>query len=107
MPKKPEKLADPRVWIKDLDIESTEDIAVPKMLVDQVIGQEQGVEIVRKAAEQKRHVMLIGDPGTGKSMLAKSMSELLPKEELQDVLVYHNHEDNNEPRIRVVPAGKG
>ena len=35
MPKKPEKLADPRVWIKDLDIESTEDIAVPKMLVDQ------------------------------------------------------------------------
>ena len=107
MPKKPEKLADPRVWIKDLEIESTEDIAVPKMLVDQVIGQEQGVEIVRKAAEQKRHVMLIGDPGTGKSMLAKSMSELLPKEELQDVLVYHNHEDNNEPRIRVVPAGKG
>ena len=101
------ELKDPREWVKDLDIESTEDIAVPKLLVDQVIGQEQGVEIVRKASEQKRHVMLIGDPGTGKSMLAKSMSELLPKEELQDVLVYHNHEDNNEPRVRVVPSGKG
>ncbi|MED6306303.1 MAG: ATP-dependent protease LonB, partial [Candidatus Thermoplasmatota archaeon] len=24
-----------------------------------------------------------------------------------DVLVYHNHEDNNEPRVRIVPAGKG
>ena len=107
MPKKNSELKDPREWVKDLDIESTEDIAVPKMLVDQVIGQKQGVEIVRKAAEQKRHVMLIGDPGTGKSMLAKSMSELLPKEELQDVLVYHNHEDNNEPRVRVVPSGKG
>ena len=107
MPKKIEKLADPRIWIKDLEIESTEDIAVPKMLIDQVIGQEQGVDIVRKAAEQKRHVMLIGDPGTGKSMLARSISELLPKEELQDVLIYHNHEDNNEPRVRVVPAGKG
>ena len=107
MPKKDSELKDPREWVKDLDIESTEDIAVPKMLVDQVIGQKQGVEIVRKAAEQKRHVMLIGDPGTGKSMLARSMSELLPKEELQDVLVYHNHEDNNEPRVRVVPAGKG
>ena len=107
MPKKDSELKDPREWVKDLDIESTEDIAVPKMLVDQVIGQKQGVEIVRKAAEQKRHVMLIGDPGTGKSMLAKSMSELLPKEELQDVLVYHNHEDNNEPRVRVVPSGKG
>ncbi|MCH2619012.1 MAG: ATP-dependent protease LonB [Candidatus Poseidoniia archaeon] len=107
MAKKTEKLSDPRVWIKDLDIETTEDIAIPKMLVDQVIGQEQGVEIVRKAAEQKRHVMLIGDPGTGKSMLAQSISELLPKEELQDVLVYHNNEDNNEPRVRIVPAGKG
>jgi Lon-like ATP-dependent protease len=50
---------------------------------------------------------LIGDPGTGKSMLAQSISELLPKEELQDVLVYHNPEDNNEPRVRIVPAGKG
>ena len=104
---KGEKLEDPRKWVKNLDIESTEDIAVPKMLIDQVIGQEQGVEIVRKAAEQRRHVMLIGDPGTGKSMLARSISELLPKEELQDVLVYNNHEDNNEPRVRIVPAGKG
>ena len=101
MSDKNSELKDPREWVKELDIESTEDIAVPKMLVDQVIGQEQGVEIVRKASEQKRHVMLIGDPGTGKSMLAKSMSELLPKEELQDVLVYRNHEDNNEPRVRV------
>ena len=107
MAKKTEKLSDPRVWIKDLDIETTADIAIPKMLVDQVIGQEHGVEIIRKAAEQKRHVMLIGDPGTGKSMLARSISELLPKEELQDVLVYHNNEDNNEPRVRIVPAGKG
>ena len=107
MTKKTEKLSDPRVWIKDLDIETTADIAIPKMLVDQVIGQEHGVEIIRKAAEQKRHVMLIGDPGTGKSMLARSISELLPKEELQDVLVYHNNEDNNEPRVRIVPAGKG
>jgi len=107
MAKKPEKLSDPRVWIKDLDIETTADIAIPKMLVDQVIGQEHGVDIIRKAAEQKRHVMLIGDPGTGKSMLARSISELLPKEELQDVLVYHNNEDNNEPRVRIVPAGKG
>ena len=40
-------------------------------------------------------------------MLARSISELLPKEELQDVLVYNNHEDNNEPRVRIVPASKG
>ena len=85
MAKKTAVLKDPREWIKELEIETTEDIAVPKLLIDQVIGQEQGVEIVRKAAEQRRHVMLIGDPGTGKSMLAQSIAELLPKEELQDV----------------------
>ena len=81
MAKTSEKLEDPREWVKNLDIDSTEDIAVPKLLVDQVIGQENGVEIVRKAAEQRRHVMLIGDPGTGKSMLARSISELRPTEE--------------------------
>jgi len=51
--------------------------------------------------------MLIGSPGTGKSMLGKAMSELLPVEELQDVLVYANPEDNNTPRVRIVPAGRG
>ncbi len=94
-------------WIEKQSFQSTEEIDIPKKLVDQVIGQDEGVEVVRKAAEQKRHVMLIGDPGTGKSMLANAMAELLPKEELQDIICYHNPEDPNEPRIRVVPAGKG
>jgi len=65
------------------------------------------VEIIKKAAQQKRHVMLIGDPGTGKSMMARAMTEFLPKEELEDILVYPNPEDPNTPLIRVVPAGKG
>src|SRR3990172_7523332 len=94
-------------WIERLDFRSTAEVKIPERLVDQVIGQERAVEVIRKAAEQKRHVMLIGDPGTGKSMLARSMTDLLPKDELQDIVVYHNAEDPNEPKIRVVPAGKG
>ena len=90
-----------------LDIDSTEDIEVPDRLVDQVIGQDHARDIVKKAAKQRRHVMMIGSPGTGKSMLAKAMSQLLPKEDLQDVLVYHNPDDGNEPKVRTVPAGKG
>ncbi|WP_224269925.1 ATP-dependent protease LonB [Haloprofundus salinisoli] len=90
-----------------LQIDTTEDIEVPDRLVDQVIGQEHARDVILKAAKQRRHVMMIGSPGTGKSMLAKAMSELLPKEELQDVLVYHNPDDGNEPKVRTVPAGKG
>jgi Lon-like ATP-dependent protease len=40
-------------------------------------------------------------------MLAKAMAELLPKEELQDILVYPNSEDSNNPIIRTVAAGRG
>ncbi len=91
----------------DIDFKDTSNIAVPENLIDQVIGQDEAVEVIKKAASQRRHVMLIGSPGTGKSMLGKAMSELLPVEELQDVLVYANPEDNNTPRVRVVPAGRG
>ena len=94
-------------WIRGQEFRSTAELKIPERLVDQVIGQESAVEVIRKAAEQKRHVLLIGDPGTGKSMLARSMTELLPRDELQDIIVYHNAEDSNEPKIRVVPAGKG
>jgi len=106
-PRDPGSLPPVDEWIGKLEFRSTAEVKIPERLVDQVIGQEHAVEVIRKAAEQKRHVMLIGDPGTGKSMLARSMTELLPRDELQDIVVYHNPEDPNEPKIRVVPATKG
>jgi len=100
-------MEEPNELLGSIQFEDTSSITVPESLIDQVIGQEEAVEVIKKAAHQRRHVMLIGSPGTGKSMLGKAMSELLPVEELQDILVYHNPEDNNNPRIRVVPAGRG
>ena len=94
-------------WADLQTFESTADIDIPDLMADRVIGQEEAVEVMKKAASQKRHVMLIGEPGTGKSMLANSMVEYLPKEEMQDIVAYHNPEDFNEPRIRTFPAGKG
>ena len=93
-------------WIKTQNFETTKDIEVPDLLLDQVIGQNKSVDIVRKAAEQKRHVMLIGDPGTGKSMVARAMTAFLPKGQLEDIIAYPNADDSNTPHIRVVPGGK-
>ncbi|MCI4365026.1 MAG: ATP-dependent protease LonB [Thermoplasmata archaeon] len=94
-------------WGESLPYASTAQVEVPPRLLEQVIGQDEAVEVARKAATQKRHMILIGDPGTGKSMLARAMVDFLPKEPLQDILAYPNSEDSNEPKIRVVPAGKG
>ena len=93
-------------WLSDVEFNTTEDVPIPGRLVDQVIGQEDASVVIRKAAEQRRHVMMIGDPGTGKSMLAKAMTELLPEDELEDVMTYPNEDDDNEPRVRTVPAGR-
>lgn len=90
----------------DVAVDTSSEIEVPPRLVDQVIGQEHAVEVIKKAAIQRRHVMMIGSPGTGKSMLAKAMAELLPKEEIQDIMVYPNGEDPNNPVVRTVPAGR-
>lgn len=88
-------------------IRSSKDIDVPPLLIDQVIGHEESIETIKKAAKQRRNVLLIGDPGVGKSMLAKGMAQILPHETLQDVLIYPNAEDSNHPLVRTVPAGEG
>jgi len=86
---------------------STADIKVSKTLIDQIIGQEQSVKIIRKAAVQRRNVLLIGEPGTGKSMLGMALAELLPKEKLVDIISFPNPNDENTPLIRTMPAGQG
>ncbi len=89
------------------DFKTTQDIKVPQKVVDQVIGQDRAVEIIKKAAIQRRNVLLVGSPGTGKSMIGQALSELLPSEKLVDILAFPNPKDENEPVIKTVPAGEG
>ena len=88
-------------------MKTTADIEIPKKVIDRVIGQEHAVNVIKKAAQQKRHVLLIGEPGTGKSLLGVALADLLPKEHLIDVLALPNPNDIHYPLIKTVPAGKG
>ncbi|HJN57232.1 MAG: ATP-dependent protease LonB [Candidatus Woesearchaeota archaeon] len=92
---------------KPLNFKSTAEIKVSDKLVDQIIGQENAVEVIKKASLQRRNVLLIGEPGTGKSMLGIALAEMLPKEKLVDTVSFPNPNDENTPMIRTVPAGQG
>jgi ATP-dependent Lon protease len=84
------------------EIESTRDIAIPTDPLERVIGQEKAVEIARIAAYQRRHLLLVGPAGIGKSMTAQALALHLdrPRTELR---VVHNPENPERPSIELVP----
>ncbi|ETX06697.1 sigma 54-interacting transcriptional regulator [Candidatus Entotheonella palauensis] len=85
----------------------TSEIRVPDALIDQVLGQHEARDIIRQAAMQRRHVLLIGVPGTGKSLLGQAMAELTKVEQPEDILVFPNPEAPHQPSVRRVLAGHG
>lgn len=87
--------------------ESTAEVAVPQRLLDRIIGQERGVDAVRLAARQHRFLLLIGEPGTGKSLLGQAVAELLGSVQPVDVLAWENRQESTRPQIQAVTAGEG
>jgi hypothetical protein len=86
---------------------NTSEIRVPRDTLAQVIGQDHAVKIVLMAAQQRRFIFLMGDPGTGKSMLAQAMAEQTAGGEPEDVIALPNPKYTMNPLIQTVPVHTG
>ncbi len=82
-------------------IETTRDIKIPASVFGRIIGQERAVEKVKMASRQRRHLLLVGPPGIGKSMLAQALAINLPKP-VEQINVVHNPENPERPFVEVV-----
>ncbi len=82
------------------DFETTEDIRIPSDPLDRVMGQDEAVRLARIAASQRRHFLLVGPPGTGKSMIAQALSLHLARP-TEEIRVVHNPENPERPLVEV------
>ena len=90
-------------WDDVAAMSSTEEIQIPSDPLDRVLGQEEAIELAKIAAKQRRHLLLVGPPGTGKSMIARALSMNLPQPK-QEIRVAKNPENPERPLLEVLDA---
>ena len=59
--------------------DNTSDISLPDDPIEKVIFQDKAKQAIRKIARNKGHILMVGKPGTGKSLLANMFEEVLTK----------------------------
>lgn len=78
-------------WIKELtlypdtlenhlkDLKDTSEVNVPDDPIECVIFQDKAKKAIRKIAQSRGHLLMVGRPGTGKSMLAGMFNHIIDK----------------------------
>lgn len=82
------------------EMETTEEVRIAFDPLERVIGQEEAVRLARIAASQRRHLLLVGPPGTGKSMIAQALALHL-RRPTEEIRVVHNPENPERPMVEL------
>jgi ATP-dependent Lon protease len=83
-----------------IDFETTKEVLIPKDPFERIIGQPQAVAIAKMVPYQRRHLLLVGPPGTGKSMIAQAIASVMPKPKFE-ISVLDNPENPERPIIEI------
>ena len=84
---------------------STAQVKLPSDPLSKIIGHDDVLQVARLVAKQHRNLLLVGPPGTGKSMIAQSIACLIPRP-LQEISVLHNSENSERPIVEVRTRGE-
>ena len=84
--------------------DDTSQIRIPDDPIERVIFQDRAKTAIRKVAQNRGHMLMVGRPGTGKSMLAEMFKEVLDRSvgdylRPQDAIVAYPGKDKNHVRI--------
>lgn len=82
------------------EFQTTKDVVIPKDPFERIIGQPEAVRIARMIPHQRRHLLLVGPPGTGKSMIAQAISSVLTKPKYE-ISVVDNPEIPERPIVEI------
>ncbi|GGM67459.1 peptidase [Thermogymnomonas acidicola] len=82
------------------NFQDTSYVPIPQNPLDRVIGQDEAVKMALIAAKQRRHLLLVGPPGVGKSMIAQAMSFYIPRPQ-QEIRVVHNPQYPERPFVEI------
>ncbi|MBL0712144.1 MAG: ATP-binding protein [Desulfosarcina sp.] len=108
--------ANDKAWIQELMrypqlleerlgfFEDTSSIIIPDDPIDRVVFQDRAKKAIRKIAHKRGHILMVGRPGTGKSMLAGMLQEVLDQSlgdyiRPQEAILAYPGRDRNHIRI--------
>jgi len=83
-----------------INYDSTFEVKVPKDPFQRIIGQDEAVEIAKIIPIQRRHLLLVGPPGTGKSMIAKAIASVMPKPKYE-ISILDNPQNSEKPIVEI------